>query len=173
MKSDTPRKQAGDPQLNRSFSYMPSFAFARTPEERRDIFRSWAREDRAFFAAGACHILASLFTDLHQHEGYQMIYIRPSDGFTGNHVYASNGTWAFDHNGWMKESTLLTLTQQAYTQKYPGWSYERIPIEFSMTALEDFCKANMHRLPWQFAYLPWERAYHYINQFPAMPPIEA
>lgn len=146
--------------------------FDRTLEEKRDILKSWAREDRAFFAAGACHILASLFTDLHQHEGYRMVHIRPNQGFTGSHVYASDDTWAFDHNGWLKESELLTLTEQTYAQKYPGWDYERIPIDLSMTSLEDFCRTNMHRLPWQFAYLPWERAYNYIKQFPDTPPMQ-
>jgi|GEM_PF-5547268 len=34
---------------------------ARTPEERRNTFKSWERDDRAFFASGACHILADLF----------------------------------------------------------------------------------------------------------------
>lgn len=150
--------------------YKPSLLFDRTPEQRRDMFLSWARDDQSFFAAGACHILADLFMQLHRHEGYRMVYIKPAESFPGNHVYVSNGNWAFDHNGWTRESELLAITEKAYKNKYPGWSYERILLPDSMTALEDFCKANNHRLPWQFARLPWERAYNYIANFTSMPP---
>jgi hypothetical protein len=151
-------------------TYKPSFLFDRTTEEKRDMFKSWARDDQAFFASGACHILADLFVQLHMHEGYKMVFIKPAKGFAGNHVYASNGVWAFDHNGWTQEKDLIAATEKAYKTKYPGWSYERIVIEPGITALEDFCKANNHRLPWQFAHLPWERAYEYIARFDAKPP---
>ncbi len=150
--------------------YKPSLLFERTPEEKRDMFASWARSDQTFFAAGACHILADLFCQLHQHEKYHMVYIKPAVSFPGTHVFASNGEWAFDHNGWTKEIDLLQATENAYTQKYPGWNYQKIIIEGSPTALEDFCRTNNHRLPWQFAHLPWERAYGYIQQFPTAPP---
>jgi hypothetical protein len=152
--------------------YRPSFDFDRSAEEKRDMFKSWEREDRPFFAAGACHILAALFVQLHQHENYHMVFIKPSGGLPGAHVYASNGTWAFDHNGWNKEQELVSLTKKAYGEKYPGWECELVIIENSLTALEDFCKENNHRLPWQYAYLPWERAYKYISQFPGTPPSE-
>lgn len=147
--------------------YRPSFDFDRTPEEKRDIFKFWEREDRPFFAAGACHILAALFVQLHQHENYHMTFVKPDNGFPGTHVYASNGIWAFDHNGWTKEKDLIHLTRKAYAAKYPGWKCQLTVIEDS---LEDFCKANNHRLPWRYAYLPWERAYRYIAQFPSLPP---
>ncbi|HSX06585.1 MAG TPA: hypothetical protein VLG92_02600 [Candidatus Saccharimonadia bacterium] len=151
--------------------YKPGLLFDRTPKEKRDMFASWKRDDQAFFAAGACHILADLFVQLHMHEGFRMIHIKPDEGFTGNHVYASNGEWAFDHNGWTKETDLLIATEEAYQQKYPGWSYTKHTIQPTIDALENFCKANNHRLPWQFAYLPWERAYSYIKRLPESPPV--
>lgn len=150
--------------------YKPSLLFDRTPEQKRDIFKLWARDDQAFFAAGACHILAELFMQLHREAGYEIVRLKPAAGFPGNHIYVSNGVWAFDHNGWTKEQELLVITEQAYQERYPGWRYERIVIERSPTWLEDFCKAHKHWLPWQFAYLPWERAYKYIKQFEESPP---
>ncbi|HUC89641.1 MAG TPA: hypothetical protein VMR45_02465 [Patescibacteria group bacterium] len=54
--------------------YEPGFIYQRTPEECRDIFLAWQREDKAFFAAGACHILARMFLSLHDGEDYQLIY---------------------------------------------------------------------------------------------------
>ena len=101
-----------------------------------------------------------------------MVFIKPAEGFSGTHVYASDGTWAFDHNGWTHEKELLRLTELAYTEKYPGWAYTRICIDDSMSSLEEFCKKYTHRLPWQFARLPWERAYAYIKQFPERPPTD-
>ena len=150
--------------------YKPSLLFDRTEEEKRNPFASWKRDDQDFFAAGACHVLASLFVQLHQHEGFKMVYIKPAKGFPGNHVYASDGEWAFDHNGWTKEYELLEITEQAYQRRYPGWEYAKHIIEPTVDALEAFCRDNNHRLPWQFAYLPWERAYKYIQQFPTAPP---
>ena len=150
--------------------YKPSLLFDRTSEERKDMFLSWNRTDQAFFAAGACHILADLFLQLHPDEGYKMIHIKPHEGYTGNHVYASDETWAFDHNGWTKEAELLKTTEIAYSEKYPGWGYDRVEINPTIDSLEAFCKANNSRLPWQYAYLPWERAYKYIQQFPARHP---
>lgn len=44
--------------------YKPSYLFDRTDEEKIDQFKSWARDDQAFFASGACHILAELFVQL-------------------------------------------------------------------------------------------------------------
>lgn len=99
-----------------------------------------------------------------------MIYIKPDMGFPGTHVYASDGIWAFDHNGWTKEYELLAVTEEAYRRRYPGWGYTRHVIEPAIDALETFCKANNHRLPWQFAYLPWERAHEYIRRFDDHPP---
>lgn len=150
--------------------YKPSFYFDRTTEERTNIFKCWERDDQAFFAAGACHILADLFVQIHQNEGFKMIYIKPASGFAGNHVYASDGEWAFDHNGWTKEAELLHITETAYSKKYPGWRYEKIILEPGIDTLEKFCKENYHRLPWQYAFLPWERAYAYINRFDPHPP---
>lgn len=151
--------------MSQASKYKPSLLFDRTPEQKRDIFAAWARDDQAFFAAGACHILADLFLQMHQGQGFKMIFIKPVEGFPGAHVYASDGTWAFDHNGWTKEAELVAVTKKAYQAVYPGWKCQKIVIEYSITSLEDFCKANTHRLPWQFAYLPWERAFNYINKF--------
>ena len=147
--------------------YKPGLLFERTPEERRDPFLSWRREDQPFFAAGACHILAEMFRQLHHGEGYEVIFIKPRIENQGTHVYMSNGTWAFDHNGWTLEKKLLETITATYSKKYPGWSFERIVIKDD---LETFCRNNNHRQPWQFAYLPWERAYNFIKQFPDSPP---
>jgi hypothetical protein len=152
--------------------YKPSLLFERSVEEKSDPFKSWARDDQAFFAAGACHILADLFVRLHRQDGCKIVFIKPAVGFLGNHVYASNGEWAFDHNGWVREDELIAATEAVYKESFSGWSYEKHIIEQSMTSLEEFCKTFNHQLPWQFAYLPWERAYKYIAKFDSRHPAE-
>jgi hypothetical protein len=148
-------------------SYKTSLEFSRTPEEKADPFLSWARDDQAFFAAGACHILAFLFAQLHPNQGYEIIHIKPKEGFSGHHVYVSNGTWAFDHNGWTKENDLLRITKEAYQKATPEWSFDRVVVKED---LEEFCRNTNHRSPAYFAYLPWERAYKYIKKFDEKPP---
>lgn len=148
--------------------YKPSLLFDRTDEERRDPFISWKRQDQPFFASGACHILAEMFRQLHSGEGYETVYIKPGADRPGTHVYMSDGIWTFDHNGWTKEKELLSTIEVAYEKRYPGWRFGRIVISDD---LETFCIKNNHRLPWQFAFLPWERAYNYIRRFPDSPPV--
>ena len=149
--------------------YQPGLQYVRTPQERRDSFLSWQRDDKAFFATEACHILAHMFLSLHGEEGYSLIYIRPKDDLPGIHLYASNGIWAFDFNGWTREEELLTETRAAYTAVYPDWDFERIVIKDGLAA---YMASGTPKLcpPDYFPYLPWERAYNYIAQFDDHPP---
>lgn len=145
-----------------SKQYTPTIHYRATPAIKSNPVLSWARDDKNFFAAGACHILAFLFIQLHPNEGFEFIHIKPKDGFGGNHVYASNGIWAFDYDGWTKETELLRVTEEAYSKEEPEWDYDRVVVTDN---LEDFCKNNNHRSPSYFLHLPWKRAYDYINQF--------
>lgn len=107
--------------------YQPAILFSRTPEERKNQVLSWNRSDKAFFAAGACHILAYTFKWLHVDKHYDVVLIQPKEPFTqGSHVYVTNGEWAFDFNGWTKENELLEETQKEMLKRYTGWIYEKI-----------------------------------------------
>jgi len=147
--------------------YVSGTEYTRTPEERADPFLSWKRDDKAFFASGACHILSFFFTILYPDNGYEIIFIKPKNRLPGSHVYVKSGDWAFDFNGWSKEAELLNVTEGAYGKQYPGWGYEKIVVKDD---LETFCKQNYHRPPAYFAYLPWERTYKFIRQFSSNPP---
>jgi hypothetical protein len=150
--------------------YLPSLHFQRTPLEKSDPFVSWARSDQDFFAAGACHILAFMFIHLHPNEGFKMVHIRPKKDYSGNHVYATNGEWAFDHNGWTLESELLDVTKKEYRKKYPKWDFDKVIVEKDF---ETYCIENNHRTPSYFAFLPWERAYNYIKKFDETPSVKS
>ena len=94
-------------------SYLAPARFRRTPQERADQGLSWARPDQAFFAAGACHILAWQFLARHQESGFEIIGIRSPGERQPGHYYVSDGEWAFDHCGWTREQALLTETRRA------------------------------------------------------------
>lgn len=152
--------------------YKPGITYTRTPEEKQDMFLAWQRPDKAFFAAGACHILGFLFVSLHMHEGYKLIHIKPKGkNASGHHMFASNGTWAFDFNGWTKETELLGEYAKAYIEKYPGWEYERVAVPYDWEGFGKYLLETHHRPPEYFPHLPWERAYTYIQQFPSQPPM--
>jgi hypothetical protein len=146
--------------------YISSLTYKRSVAQKADPFLSWKRTDKEFFAAGACHILAYMFLQLHPNENWSIIHIKPKRGYSGNHVYVTNGTWAFDYHGWTLEKELLEETQKAYTKEYKGWQFERVIVQDD---LETFCRANDHCPPSYFPYLPWERGYNYIKQFPDSP----
>jgi hypothetical protein len=149
--------------------YTVAIHFARTDAEYKDVFLAWQRDNRSFFAAGACHILAHLFLSLHHGGDYQLIYIKPHEGFKGSHMYASDGTWAFDFNGWTLEAELLTEHTSAYQAAFPGWGYNRVVVT---EGLPEFMKhTNDLRPPDYFPELPWRRAYDFINSFDSHPPV--
>lgn len=148
--------------------YQSGHIYARTKEEKSDIFKAWDRPDKAFFAAGACHILAHLFYWMHREEGFKVILIKPSEGFPGTHMFATNGTWAFDFNGWTLEKELLDTYVKAYSDYHKGWDYTKVVLEKGL-----FTDMEGHLPPQFFPYSPWERAYKYIQQFPSQPPNES
>jgi hypothetical protein len=133
--------------------YKPAGLFRRTDEERADQLLSWQRDDQPFFAAGACHILAWAFMRTRPDTGYEIHALRRPGEAHAHHVYVSDGLWAFDHCGW----TLASELRQAYEA-------ELIIIR---SDLETFCAQHSHRLPEQFAYLPWQRAHDFIARFAA------
>lgn len=143
--------------------YKPGI-IGRTREERLDIFKAWNRPDEAFFSSGACHILGHLFFWMHRDEGFKLVYIKPKD-YPGSHMFASDGTWAFDFNGWTLEKELLDAHVKAYSEFHKGWDYTKIVLDNGL-----FDNMEEHLPPEFFPYSPWERAYKYIQRFPSHPP---
>ncbi|MBB4930255.1 hypothetical protein F4561_001075 [Lipingzhangella halophila] len=139
--------------------YRPASGFRRTAEERRDPLLSWNRDDLPFFAAGACHILAFAFMATHPHSGFHPVGLWPYGAEDPGHVYVTDGSWAFDHDGWTPQSTLLAATRAAE----PGAGFRPRPIH---TDLDTFCARHHHRPRHRFAFDPWQRALRYIARFP-------
>lgn len=154
----------------RASGYVPAIRHMRTDAERRDQRLSWARPDTAFFASGACHVLAFRFVRRHPDEGYRVILLRPHEEFPGSHAYATDGTWAFDFNGWVLESTLLAESAAECLQRWPSWDFDRIEIDVDLD-LDLFCRRWGHRRPADFGFDVVNRADRFLDCFPPEPPL--
>ena len=131
--------------------------FRRTPLERSDQQVSWERPDQAFFAAGACHILAWACRDLYSSHDVGLAALRSADEPQVFHTFATWGWWAFDHAGWNLESDLV-----AANAAYEGQAVSRVEIDVS---LAEFCGEHAHRMPHEYWSDPVPRARAYVARF--------
>lgn len=69
------------------------------PGVKEDPVRYWALPDRIFFGFGACHILTGVYLQRYSDAEWAGLWIKPMEGFRGNHVIATNGDIAFDFHG--------------------------------------------------------------------------
>lgn len=148
------------PEIDRP-PYTPAAVFRRTPKQRTDQELAWRRPDQAFFAAGACHILAWEFVA--RNPSYRIVALRKVGETYPSHVIATDVTWAFDYDGWTLEAELLAATA-AYE---PATAWEQLPIT---TGLAEFCAEHWHRPPEGYHQDPRPRARAYLERFPAGPP---
>lgn len=131
--------------------------FRRTPLERADQRVSWERADRAFFAAGACHVLAWVCRDSWPDRAIGLAAMVLAGEQHPMHVYATWDGWAYDASGWHPEEDLLRVNA----------AFENRPIErVTVTGgLAGYCAAHRHRRPEQFWRDPLPRARAYLSLF--------
>jgi hypothetical protein len=139
---------------------MPAIAagvFRRTPIERADQRVAWERGDQAFFAAGACHILAFTCRDTYPDRPIGITAMIAEGDEHPFHVYATWRDRAFDASGWNPEQELVTVNA----------AFENRPIErvAVTTGLAEFCAAHLHRGPDRFWRDPLPRARDYVDRF--------
>jgi len=135
----------------------------RSDTDKADLSASWHRPDRAFFASGACHILAHAFLQRCSETKYHALYILPQPGFRGSHVIVSNGKSIFDYHGRTNRDFFLNHYFAKMRRFFPGWQAELLPIESSLVE-EKFCRRFNHRMPHQFFKDPLPRAYSFLNR---------
>jgi hypothetical protein len=88
---------------------------------KNDPVRRWHRPDRHFFANGACQILAFAFLERYPDLGFHARWIKPAAGFTGNHIYVTDGVHAFDYHGLTTEQRLLAFGSKRGRRFFPAW----------------------------------------------------
>ena len=149
----------------------------RTPGAKRDPIKQWALPDRVFFAAGACHMLAYAFLEQYAHSGFEAKWIRPAPGHTGNHiVVVRDDGCVFDYHGFSDWPRYWTHAVRRANQWWPGWSADVVSIQ--MDALVSRRRAREYdglwmKEPQEFLFDPLARARHYLQKFPAPPPVSA
>lgn len=131
--------------------------YRRTQAERDDQLLSWQRTDRAFFAAGACHILAWTCRALYPSRSIGITAVRAQDEDQVFHAFATWNDWAFDHSGWHSADALV-----AANQDFVGYPLVRVDIT---TDLAGFCRQHYHRLPHEYHHDPRPRAREYVRRF--------
>ncbi|MBK8857661.1 MAG: hypothetical protein IPN11_08250 [Opitutaceae bacterium] len=129
----------------------------RTPAQKSDLEWSWARGDRAFFAAGACHILARAFLTNPIGHGFKPMMIVPGAGFRGGHVFATDGTTVFDYHGFSSHARFLAHYFAKISRIFPGWQGNVLDITDTFWTDDWFDVLQMRR-PHQYHRDPSERA---------------
>jgi hypothetical protein len=147
----------------------------RTPGYRKsDQVRRWDLPDRVFFACGACHILAHAFLERYGEEGRQVLWLKPAEGFTGNHIVIGGGAWIFDYHGYTDRARFLAHTFAKAARWWPGWQASLIILPRDVLVSE--ARSRTHdglwlREPGQFLHDALPRAHAYLDRF-APPPTE-
>jgi hypothetical protein len=135
----------------------PAGAYRRTAVERSDQRIAWERADQAFFASGACHILAWTCQRHYPDRPVRLSAMRFTDQPRVFHVYAAWETWAFDHSGWNAEADLLSANAE-----FEGRAIEQIDVS---TSLNTFCAEHYHRMPDHYWRDPIPRAVEYVERY--------
>lgn len=117
---------------------------------------AWERTDQAFFAAGACHILAWVCRGSYPDRQIQIAGVRPAGEWQVFHVYAVWDGWAFDHSGWNPEPQLLAVNTE-----FEGRPLERVTITDDLAT---FCATHHSRMPSQYWQDPLPRARDYVSR---------
>jgi hypothetical protein len=130
--------------------------FRRTGIERSDQRVAWERTDQAFFAAGACHVLAWACRDAYADRSIGVEAVRFAGEQQVFHTYATWNGWTFDHSGWLPEPQLFTANTD-----FEGHPLERVEIA---VGLAQFCEQHNHRMPHQYWRDPRQRARDYVGR---------
>lgn len=144
----------------------------RTKGAKRDPIKQWGLPDRVFFACGACHVLAFTFLRTYPDSGFVPIWIRPTDGHTGNHIVVVRNDLAFDYHGYSDWPRLLSHMKRRAHQWSPAWDATLVPLPADVLVSES--KSRMYdglwlKEPRQFLFDAMPRAEAYVQRFPAPP----
>jgi hypothetical protein len=135
---------------------------------KSDPFRRWHRPDRHFFANGACQVLAFAFLERYPDLGFQARWIKPAAGFTGNHIYVTDGTNAFDYHGLCTEQRLLAFGFTRARRSFPGWNATLLDLPAEVLVSEQRSRqidGLWLREPKQFLNDALPRARRFLDRF--------
>lgn len=125
--------------------------------------RRWNLPDRIFFGHGACHILAGVFLEIMHLPDFYGEQIIPGEGFSGNHIYVTNGSIAFDYHGYSARERLIDHHMRGWSDRYHGWNAQIYQVDFPLL---DTAALNARKMrgPDQYLHDPVERAKRFISR---------
>jgi hypothetical protein len=135
---------------------------------KNDPIRRWYRPDRHFFANGACQVLAFAFLEHYPDLGFSARWIKPAAGFTGNHIYVTDGINAFDYHGLTTEQRLLTFGFKRARRFFPGWDATLVDLPADVLISEQRSheiEGLFLREPEQFLHDALPRARKFLGKF--------
>ena len=133
------------------------------PRIKQDAQRRWALPDRIFYGHGACHILAGLYLQEFPNSGFEAVWVKPWEGFSGNHIFVTNGQIAFDYYGYSLLDRLVLHHKRVWTSRFEGWGADQVAVEFSLLDTEALNARNM-RGPDQYYGDAMERTQRYLDR---------
>lgn len=140
--------------------------FIPKPGTKQDPVQRWRLSERAFFGHGACHILAHEFLERFPENGFNAVWIKPLEGYRGNHVFVTNGAIAFDYRGYLAESRLTSYYWKQYAQTYSGWNADLVFIQGNLSDPVEMMEIGMHiRGPDEFLHNATPRARAYLRKY--------
>ena len=140
----------------------------RSEAAKCDPVQSWNRPERAFFAAGACHILADAFLRRFSASSFRAVLIHPHNAGRGSHVFVSDGNTVFDYHGFSSHAHFIRFYFRHLQRRFPGWQADLIPLS-DPPASAEFCRRYQHREPSQFLRDPMARAEAFLSHLLAKP----
>lgn len=140
---------------------------------KQDPEKRWNLPDEVFFAAGACQVLAYAFLKEYPELEFKPLWIKPIEGYRGNHIIVTDGKVIFDYSGYHKYDDYFRslekemLSRAAEDTNFEGWDYtlEEFPIEFLISEKESKAHGLWLRQPNQFLHNAMPRARAYLKQF--------
>ena len=135
---------------------------------KRGPVKRWNLPDRTFFACGACHILAYAFLEAYGEAGMEPLWIRPHEGFTGNHIIAATDRMVFDFHGYSQRDTFVERYFRRARVHSPGWDGALIALPVDVLISTE--KSRRYdglwlRQPDLFLHDPLPRARAFLKRF--------
>ncbi len=113
-------------------------------------------------------MLAFAFLERYPDLGFRARWIKPAAGFTGNHIYVTDGINAFDYHGLTTEQRLLTFGFTRMRRFFPGWDATLVDLPTDVLVSEQRSReieGLWLREPKQFLYDAVPRARSFLDKF--------
>jgi hypothetical protein len=111
---------------------------------------------------------ARAFLDRYPDLGFRARWIKPASGYTGNHIFVTDGVNAFDYHGLTTEARLLSLGFRRARRFFPGWDATLIDLPMEVLTLVQRSRqieGLWLREPKQFLHDAMPRAQAFLARF--------